>query len=101
MSRSLIAVLLTCACATAMSAAHARDVERLSAGDSAGGCPAEVAAAKAEAEDESEDKKALIRSAKPAAAPVRTKPTVRGSDAASGSRLQAPRWHSFLPGMFR
>jgi hypothetical protein len=33
---------------------------------------------------------------------VRGKTTVRGSDASGpASRLQAPRWHSFLPGMFR
>lgn len=99
MSRSIPAVLLACACATAMSAATAREVGRLSAADS--GCPADVAAAKAEAADAREDKQALARSVEPATAPVRGKPTVRGTDAASGSRLQAPRWHSFLPGMFR
>ena len=99
MSRSITALLLACACATAMSAATARDIAHLSAGDS--GCPAEVAAAKAEAADEREAKKALARSAEPSTTPVRGKPTVRGTDAASGSRLQAPRWHSFLPGMFR
>lgn len=31
---------------------------------------------------------------------TRIKPSVHG-DAAAGSQLQAPRWHSFLPGMFR
>ena len=105
MSRSprlQISAWLLCLGATALSTAHARDIERLSAAGSGGAdCPAEVAAAKAEAADESEDKKALIRSAKPAATPVRGKPSVRGADVASTSRLQAPRWHSFLPGMFR
>ena len=93
------AVLLACACATAMSAASARDVARLSAGDA--GCPADVAAARAEAGDDPPDV-AHVRATKPATAPVQGKPTVRGNDAtATGNRLQAPRWHSFLPGMFR
>ncbi|HEY0504263.1 MAG TPA: hypothetical protein VGD42_12300 [Lysobacter sp.] len=43
------------------------------------------------------------RSAPRAPAPARemkAKPTVH-SDAGSTSRMQSPRWHSFLPGMFR
>ena len=81
-----------------MSAAGAREVERLSAADS-GGCPSEVAAAKAEAGEKVE--KATLPASRPSTSPVRSKPTVRGTDAAPGNRLQAPRWHSFLPGMFR
>lgn len=82
-----------------MSAALARDIERLSAGD-AGGCPADLAAAKAQADTKDND--AAAHAAKPAPPPVRAKPTVRGSDTTStGVRLHAPRWHSFLPGMFR
>lgn len=38
--------------------------------------------------------------APPAPQPKASKPTV-SSDADGGSRLQAPRWHRFLPGMFR
>ena len=99
MTRSKSALLLACACATAMSAASAREVARLSAGDA--GCPADVAAAKAEAGDDRPDV-TLVRATKSATTPVQGKPSVRGSDAAAtGSRLQAPRWHSFLPGMFR
>ncbi len=99
MSRSKLALLLACALSMTMSTAMAREVERLSAGD-AGGCPADLAAAKAAAEDKpSEDATRLV---KPSPAPVRAKPTVRGGDTASpGNRLNAPRWHSFLPGMFR
>lgn len=98
MSRSKLALLLACVMSLAMSTAMARDVERLSAAD-AGGCPADLAAAKAEAEEKPAEE--VARSPKPSSAPVRSKPMVRGSDAPSGSRLGAPRWHSFLPGMFR
>lgn len=99
MTRTKSTALLALACTTAMSAATARGIEHLSAG--ATGCPAEVAAAKAEAEDATPEA-AHAGTAKPEAAPVRGKTTVRGTDpAATGSRLQAPRWHSFLPGMFR
>lgn len=34
-----------------------------------------------------------------AAKPAKTRPSVHGD--APASRLQSPRWHSFLPGMFR
>lgn len=98
MSRSKLALLLACALPMTMSTAFARNVERLSAGD-AGGCPADLAAAKADAEAKPAD--ATARSAKPSPAPVRSKPAVRGGDTTSTDRLNAPRWHSFLPGMFR
>ena len=41
--------------------------------------------------------------AKPAPASVHAKPaiTVRGGGNDDGSNVHAPRWHSFLPGMFR
>jgi len=81
-----------------MSAAVAGEVERLSAADS-GGCPSEVAAAKAQADEKGET--AALPAARSSSSPVRSKPTVRGADAVPGNRLQAPRWHSFLPGMFR
>lgn len=98
-SNFAFALLLACALPTTMSAAMARDIERLSAGDSTD-CPADLAAAKAEADEKDND--AAARAAKPAPSPVRAKPTVRGSDTTStGIRLHAPRWHSFLPGMFR
>ena len=100
MTRPLLAFLLGCMCAAAMSAAVARDVQHLSAADSAN-CPADLAAAKADAVDK-QDEATVPGTSKPATAPVRSQPSVRGSDAtATGNRLQAPRWHSFLPGMFR
>ena len=99
MTRSKFALLMVCALSATMPTAFARNVERLSAAD-AGDCPADLAAAKADAEDKHGD--TAKHSAKPSPAPVQGKPTVRGSDATpAGSRLQAPRWHSFLPGMFR
>lgn len=99
MTRTKSTVLLALACTTAMSAATARGIERLSAG--ATGCPAEVAAAKAEAGAEKPEA-AQAGTAKPESTPVLGKSTVRGNDpAGTGNRLQAPRWHSFLPGMFR
>lgn len=54
-------------------------------------------------ESASQKKDTVRASNRPAVAPTRTdpkaKPTVH-SDANNG-RLQSPRWHSFLPGMFR
>ena len=40
---------------------------------------------------------------KPAAAPAHIKPvvTVRSGGSDDGGNVHAPRWHSFLPGMFR
>lgn len=99
MNRPKTALLLACALSTMVSAVAAREVERLSAGDS-GACPADLVAAKAEAQEKDND--AVARAAKAPQSPVRAKPTVRGGDTSpTGSRLQAPRWHSFLPGMFR
>lgn len=98
MSRSQLALLLACALPMAMSTAMAREVERLSAGDS-GDCPADLAAARADAAEKPVEH--APPSAKPSPAPVRSKPSVRGGDPSPGNRLHAPRWHSFLPGMFR
>jgi len=101
MTRSLLACLLACTSATAMSAAVARDIPHLSPADAGGDCAAEVAAAKAEAGEPQADDVAAV-TAKPQTAPIRRQPSVRGGDSARpGTKLQAPRWHSFLPGMFR
>jgi len=91
MLRLAIAVLLICICA----ATSAREVRKLSAGDG-GSCP-DMVAAKAQAEEKAPATRP--REANVAAAPDPRKPaTVRGSDQ---PRLHTPRWHSFLPGMFR
>ncbi|MFC3551401.1 hypothetical protein ACFOLC_10305 [Lysobacter cavernae] len=47
--------------------------------------------------------KETVRTAPRTTAPareVKAKPSVH-SDAGSSGRMQSPRWHSFLPGMFR
>jgi hypothetical protein len=33
--------------------------------------------------------------------PAKTAPAVRSGDSDGSTRIQPPRWHSFLPGMFR
>jgi len=44
-----------------------------------------------------------VAAAKPAAAPRQVKPVVnvRGGGSDDPASVHAPRWHSFLPGMFR
>lgn len=68
----------------------ARDLRQLGPGGDGGGCPDAVAG----------DDVETVRSAgKRSPAAVRPKPAVtRGGD---GSGVRPPRWHSFLPGMFR
>lgn len=67
----------------------ARDVKMSSA--NGGSCPDSVA--------DKEPARASVRKAPPARE-TKAKPTVH-SDSASNGRLQSPRWHSYLPGMFR
>lgn len=89
MSRILFCLLLICLCTTA----SAREM-RQGAGSDDGSCP-EIAAAVAEAE-------ANAPVTKPrAAAPTRTKSGKVSGARGDAQRVQAPRWHSFLPGMFR
>ena len=90
MSRTALCLLLVCACASI----DAREMRLGGANGDGGGCPDLTAAATPDATAE-----------KPRATtqPVRAKPakpaTTRAS--ADGGRVSAPRWHSFLPGMFR
>lgn len=94
MSRLLLATVLICASAS------------VSAGPgSAGQCPEmeqeapEIAAAVADATKKPAVKPRMTSST-PQRKPVKTTPTARGEvDAAA--RVATPRWHSFLPGMFR
>lgn len=75
----------------AMSAAvSARDVKLASA--NSGSCPESSASARDEASRS-------LRSGVPARE-TKAKPTVH-TDTPGGGRLQSPRWHNFLPGMFR
>lgn len=68
----------------------ARDIKLSSA--NGGSCPDSVA-------EDRESARASVRKAPPARE-TRAKPAVHG-DAIGNGRLQSPRWHSFLPGMFR
>jgi hypothetical protein len=93
MTRIAACLLLVCVSATA----GARDIRMQGANGDGGRCP-EVAAAAAEA-TASTDK------AHPAAAaPASRSKVAKPASARGGSdtpRISAPRWHSFLPGMFR
>ena len=99
MSRSALCLLLLCASASATVAA--RDVRQL--GPNSGGgnsqqcADEEIEAAVAEATQKSSAPKPRGTATPPARKPVKATPAAR-SEAA---RLPAPRWHSFLPGMFR
>ena len=90
MSRSVLCLLLLCVSATA----SAREA-RLDGASGDGACP-EIAAAVAEAEAGAPVKP---RAAAPAGRAKASKPA--GARAGESQRVQAPRWHSFLPGMFR
>lgn len=94
-NRLAIALLLTCAC----SVATARDVPSHGANGDGGSCP-ELTAAKAQAEQKTPLHEAPERGGTltPAAG---GKPAAARESGNANGRMQAPRWHSFLPGMFR
>ena len=95
MSRPLLVAVLVCASASVSAGP----------GSGAGQCPEmeqeapEIAAAVAEATRKPAAKPRTTTSSTPQRKPVKTTPMARGEDPTS--RLPAPRWHSFLPGMFR
>jgi hypothetical protein len=94
LSPILLSVALLCASGLGM-AAESRQLGP----DGDGSCP-ETAAASNEATDETDPDAA----AAPARRTQKAKPapaTRSGGGNASGQRNTAPRWHSFLPGMFR
>jgi len=91
MVRLSLAVLLTCLCA----GVSAGEVRMQSPNGETGTCPEAEAPATAAAPK-----------AAPTTAPVRAKPaakpaTTQGGGGDATVRGQGPRWHSFLPGMFR
>lgn len=89
--RLLFCVLLLGASSVAM----ARDVRLQGAnGDGGGDCPASAANPEIEPDVARPASKAVSSPARKA----KSAPSVRGND--SGT-VRAPRWHSFLPGMFR
>lgn len=91
MSRTALCLLLVCACVSI----DAREMRLAGAnGDGGGSCPDLATAAAPEGAAE-----------KPRATtqPVRAKPAKAATPRATGDagRVATPRWHSFLPGMFR
>jgi hypothetical protein len=87
MSRLLVCLLMVFACLPVL----AREVRLQGANGDGGTCP--EAAAEVVVQPRSKGKRATI------ATPDKAKPTTyRGDD---GSGVRAPRWHSFVPGMFR
>jgi hypothetical protein len=95
LSPILLSVALLCASGLGM-AAESRQLSP----DGDGNCP-ETAAASNEATDETDPDAA----AAPARRTQKAKPAPAtrsgGGGSAAGQRNTAPRWHSFLPGMFR
>jgi hypothetical protein len=94
-TRSAIALLLMCAC----SVAAARGVASHGANGDGGSCP-EMTAARAQAEHKSPLHVPPERGGTTAPA-AGGKPASARESGGANTRMQAPRWHSFLPGMFR
>jgi len=87
MSRLLVCLLMVFACLPVL----AREVRLQSANGDGGTCP--EATAEAVVQPRNKGKRAAI------ATPDKAKPsTYRGDD---GNSVRTPRWHSFVPGMFR
>ena len=87
-------MLRICLClliVVASSTVAAREIKLSSA--NSGSCPEESSSTARESS------RATPRAPAPARE-LKAKPTVH-SDASSTGRMQSPRWHSFLPGMFR
>lgn len=93
MYRFPLCLLLLCASATA----SAREARLLGADGNGGSCP-EIAAAVAEAEADMPSTRPRAAAANASRGKTAKPSGARGSD---GQRVQTPRWHSFLPGMFR
>lgn len=86
-------MLRICLCLLIMvvsSTVAAREIKLSSA--NSGSCPESTSTAR-------ETSRATPRAPAPARE-MKAKPTVHG-DAGTNGRMQSPRWHSFLPGMFR
>ena len=93
MTRIAACLLLVCVSATVA----ARDIRLQSPSGDGGRCP-EVAAAAAE----SNGTTGKTHTATPAPAPrAKTSKPVSARGESDAPRISAPRWHSFLPGMFR
>ena len=91
MVRLSLALLLLCACTSV----SARNVALQSPNGESGTCPEVESQA---VETPAPKAKHANARAKPAAKPA---PASQGGGEATAPRGQGPRWHSFLPGMFR
>lgn len=96
MVRLFLALLLICACA----AVSAREVRLQTPNGETGTCPEVEAAPAATATAKAAPAAAPARGAKPANKPANAA-TTQGGGGDATVRSQGPRWHSFLPGMFR
>lgn len=83
-------ICLSLLIALASAGVAAREVKLSSA--NGGSCPDSIA--------DKEPARASVGKKAPPARETRAKPAVH-DDAIGNGRLQSPRWHSFLPGMFR
>lgn len=94
MVRLCLALLLICACA----AVSAREVRMQTPNGETGTCPdVEATTAAAATTPKAAPATAQARGNKPATKPA----TTQGGGGDAAVRSQGPRWHSFLPGMFR
>lgn len=94
MVRLSLVLLLMCACASV----SAREVRLQSPNGETGTCPEVEAQAPANAAPKTA---ARAPARKPAAKPAAAPSTTQGGGGDASVRGQGPRWHSFLPGMFR
>ncbi len=90
--RRLILPVVCAVVITGASAAVAREVKHATPGS--GACDQDASDATTR-----KPSTAVREDARPARE-AKARPSVHG-DAPTGGRLQSPRWHSFLPGMFR
>jgi ABC-type uncharacterized transport system auxiliary subunit len=100
MSRTAICLLLLCACAS--SGVAARDYRMQGPGSGGGNnqqCADEEILAAIDDATQKSAKPRVVVTTQPRK-PAKVTPAVRG-DGDPASRLPTPRWHSFLPGMFR
>lgn len=86
----MLRICLSLLIAFASAGVAAREFKMSSA--NGGSCPDSVA--------DKEPAAISARKAPPPARETRAKPSLHGDTIGNG-RLQSPRWHSFLPGMFR
>ncbi len=96
MVRLCLALLLICACAVV----SAREVHLQTPNGETGTCP-EPETSATTAAPKAAPAPAPARSAKPAGKQAAASGTTQGGGGDATVRSQGPRWHSFLPGMFR